>query len=97
MKALLEREIEVSQGKHFMTVVRRCRPSASEMGPLITFVIGRLSSTPVYLVTLSGIYHGSATGQLCDLELILNLTDSFSTAQSIHFLFFSHLNRDAWE
>lgn len=89
MKALLEREIEVFQGKHFMTAVRRCRPFASEMEPLITFVIGRLRSTPVYLVTLSSIYHGSATGQLCDLKLILNLTESFlySTINTFPVLF----------
>ena len=80
-----------------MTVARRCRPSALQIGPLITFVIGRLSSTPVYLVTLRGIYQGSATDQLCDLELILNLTEFFSTERSIYFLFFLGLNRDAWE
>lgn len=57
-----------------MTPVRRSSSSVAEMWALVTSVITVFSSTLVYVVTFSDIYHGSATA----LGLILNLSGSFS-------------------
>lgn len=58
LKLLQKERLRFTQGKDFMTLVRRSSISASGRWALIKSVITGVSSTLVYVVTLSNIYYG---------------------------------------